>query len=296
MFDVYETILFQIKSIFKLDIPSTDFFNIEPEIDKKQTIDDLKTQLKTYLKAIYDKYPQHRIIFVFDSIDQLAQQDHNQEYENDFNINSLLLSDELPHCVKILYSTLTNYKNIVENFKLKFGDIKQNFIKLKPLDIDIAVKIIDSWLNKQKPKRVLNEKQWRVLTKLFKNATLYPLYVKLIFDIVIKWTSYYVPNVEFMKLLTIDDCIIYLFNQFERIHGKSLFSRCMFYLTIFENGISENELEDILTIDDEVLCDVFQHHEPTIRKFPIALWTRIKNDLKDYLADSKVDDINVVHW
>ena len=70
----------------------------------------------------------------------------------------------------------------------------------------------------------------------------------------------------------------------------------MFYFSIFNDGISENEIEDILSIDDDVLSDVFQHHEPTIRRFPGALWQRIKNDLKDYIFESKADDIRVLHW
>lgn len=46
--------------------------------------------------------------------------------------------------------------------------------------------------------------------------------------------------------------------------GKILFSRCMFYMSTFKNGISESELEDILSIDDDVLYEIFEYHEPPV--------------------------------
>ena len=169
-----------------------------------------------------------------------------------------------------------------------------NYIKISSLDKKTVMEIMNDWLSKSN--RSLSVKQWDILNNLFKSSILYPLYVKLIFDIVAKWPSYYVPDLAFYTCTNIDNCIKYYLRTLEGVHGKILFSRCMFYLTMSTNGLSENELEDILSIDDQVLQDVFQYHEPPIRRFPLALWTRIKHDLSEYLTEKEIDETRVVYW
>lgn len=51
------------------------------------------------------------------------------------------------------------------------------------------------------------------------------------------------------------------------------------------NGLSEAELEDLLSLDDDVLNDVYQFWTPPIRRLPPLLLVRVKNDLKQYLGN-----------
>lgn len=67
-------------------------------------------------------------------------------------------------------------------------------------------------------------------------------------------------------------------------------------MSSFKNGISESEIEDILSLDDDVLYDIFEFHAPPIRKLPIALWSRIKHDLKGYMVEKEIDDTRVIYW
>ena len=79
--------------------------------------------------------------------------------------------------------------------------------------------------------------------------------------------------------------------------NEILFKHCLFYLTLFEyRGISENELEDILSIDDEVLDSIFVHHHPPVRRFQIGLFSRLKYELKDYIINKVTDDQPVIAW
>ena len=121
--------------------------------------------------------------------------------------------------------------------------------------------------------------------------------MKLLFDISSKWTSSYkVPN-EFSDCISSKETIKYLLKNLEKFYGKILFSHCIFYLTLFDyKGISESELEDILSIDDDVLTSVFEYHHPSVRRFPIALWVRIKYELKDYITNKETDGVPVVSW
>lgn len=79
-------------------------------------------------------------------------------------------------------------------------------------------------------------------------------------------------------------------------HGKILFSRCCIYLNLFSHGITETEIEDILSIDDEVLFSILKYHHPPKRRFPFYLWVLIKNDIQEYLTFKESDDCQVISW
>lgn len=46
------------------------------------------------------------------------------------------------------------------------------------------------------------------------------------------------------------------------------------YLTASKNGLSDVEIEDILSLDDVVLNDVFLFWMPPTRRIPPLLWPR----------------------
>ncbi|RNA44126.1 NACHT and WD repeat domain-containing 2 [Brachionus plicatilis] len=68
----------------------------------------------------------------------------------------------------------------------------------------------------------------------------------------------------------------------------------------FERGlkgsISDSELDDILSLDDDVLYSVFQFHMPPVRRIPQILWLRIKNDLHEYIVEKEANDTKVIYW
>lgn len=42
--------------------------------------------------------------------------------------------------------------------------------------------------------------------------------------------------------------------------------------------------------------DVYQYHLPPVRRIPPLLWTRIRNDLPNYLSEREADGVNVMNW
>ncbi|CAF5208282.1 unnamed protein product, partial [Rotaria magnacalcarata] len=134
------------------------------------------------------------------------------------------------------------------------------------------------------------------IRELMKKAQILPLYMKLIFDIILTWHSYDPIDANLKKLNSVDDCIRYLFNYLKTVHNSLLFTRAVCYMTACRNGISQNELEDVLSLDDDVLKSVFQHYIPPIRRIPGILWTRIRNDLEEYITEKEADDSSVVYW
>ena len=54
---------------------------------------------------------------------------------------------------------------------------------------------------------------------------------------------------------------------------------------ILSHYSTANELEDILSCDDEVLNDVYEWWVPPVRRLPPLLWVRIQTDLGPYLVE-----------
>ena len=252
----------------------------------------LKLNSKAQLKEVFIdqlvniclKEPRRKIVFLLDSIDQLNTMDYDLDW----------VLSMLPDNIKMIYSTITNHGNILKTFKDSLHLREDNMIEITSLDVALSKEILQDWLRDSK--RSISSQQWQTLDAMFEKALLFPLYVKLIFDIIIKWSSFKEPDEEFKKCLNIDSCIKYLFIYFEKEHGKLLFSRAMIYMSSFANGISENEIEDILSLDDDVLYDIFEFNVPPVRKLPVALWSRIKHDLHGYIVEKEVDDTRVIYW
>ena len=66
----------------------------------------------------------------------------------------------------------------------------------------------------------------------------------------------------------IGDLISQLYKRLSIMHGKLLFERSIAYLTVARDGLSRQEIEDILSCDDDVLNYIFQWWIPPIRRIP----------------------------
>lgn len=245
MLSIFNSIVHQLCKLFNLKKP-------EKSISSKAII--LKNYLLDQLTFITEKYPTKKIVIILDSIDQL----HPSDYTLDWFL------DQLPRNVKMIYSTLPNHGEIMTHMKKYERLTTDCFLQITSLNTSLATLIIEDLL--KKANRRISERQREVLNDKLAKGTLYPLYIKLLFDIISKWQSFYQPDDAFKNADTIDQCIIYLFRSLEKTHGKLLFSRSIIYMTSFKNGISENELEDILSLDDEVLYDIFEFHVPPVRE------------------------------
>lgn len=56
------------------------------------------------------------------------------------------------------------------------------------------------------------------------------------------------------------DSIMMLFERIEKQHGRLLVFHALAYITAAKSGLSESELEDLISLDDRVLDDVYQYH------------------------------------
>ncbi|XP_014665918.1 PREDICTED: uncharacterized protein LOC106807919 [Priapulus caudatus] len=170
------------------------------------------------------------------------------------------------------------------------GGAPRNFLEVRELGAELAMRLLQTWLHLQE-RKITNEQAARVEAVFGGCST--PLCAKLVFDTVRRWTSYASPSA--LQTNT-GESIMAFFDRIELQHGKVLVQHALSYITASRSGLSEAELEDLLSLDDEVLNDVYQYHLPPMRRIPPSLWTRIHNDMADYLSAREADGTTVFAW
>ena len=170
--------------------------------------------------------------------------------------------------------------------------LDSSFLEVPTIPANEADIILESWLSSSQ--RSLTTDQKHMVLDAFEKCPL-PLFLKLSFDEACRWKSY-TSTSETKLAPSVKDIINDFLDQVERRHGKILVNQALAYVTASKNGLTEPELEDILSLDDEVLNDVYQYWTPPVRRLPPLLWIRVRSDLGDYLIERGADDARVIYW
>ncbi|KAK3726964.1 hypothetical protein RRG08_004057, partial [Elysia crispata] len=203
------------------------------------------------------------------------------------------LPAKLPANVKVIVSTLPEPQyEAFPALQAKFKDVPESMMEVPELNESDITSILDQWL--AAAGRKLTQAQRYSVLDAFQKCPL-PLFLRLSFDEASKWRSFTRPELAILQA-TIRDCINRLFMQMEVSHGKVFVSRALGYLTISESGLSEAELEDILSCDNQVLGDVYRFWTPPVRRLPPLLLIRMKRDLGHYVVNRGADDKQVFYW
>ncbi|XP_028905545.1 NACHT domain- and WD repeat-containing protein 1 [Ornithorhynchus anatinus] len=122
----------------------------------------------------------------------------------------------------------------------------------------------------------------------------HPLRLKLAFEEVQRWASYTVPS---SLALTIREAVHQLCFRLEQLHGPVLVAHVLGYIVSSRNGLSEAELKDVLSLDNEVLKVVFQDWIPPSKgtlRFPPLLWAKLRRDLGGCLVKKPADGFQLL--
>jgi hypothetical protein len=120
-----------------------------------------------------------------------------------------------------------------------------------------------------------------------------PLYLKLAFEEARLWHSYSDPQ---QTVLQGSIPALISENLFARLaepasHGQLLVSHALGYLAASRYGLSEDELLDVLSADDEVKRDFLRRspRSPKVDRLPVVVWSRLYFDLEPYLSEHGAD-------
>jgi WD40 repeat protein len=222
-------------------------------------------------------------LFLFlDALDQLSNTD---------NANNLTwIPRELPQHVHLVVSTLYG-----EEKKLS-SSIQIELEKMLHKD---GNELLDLWL--KDAKRSLQEDQEKEVLNKFEKSGL-PLYLKLAFEEARRWKSYGgIPLGSSGKQGLSQDVPGIIRDMFSRLssesnHGNILVSRSMGYLAASKNGLTEDEMLDVLSEDDELYLDFLRRarHIPSEKKLPVVVWSRLYFDLEPYLTQRSADGTSLM--
>ena len=226
---------------------------------------------------------QKPLVIVLDSLDQLSPS---------YGATRLTwLPKILPDNCHIIVSVISDTPRICKRLREVVVD-RSNFIYVEPMDIERGKLLLLSWLKNRQ--RQLSDSQMKIIDVALRACSL-PLYTRLVFEEVRKWTSY-MPLNQCILEPTVKGMISAFFENLEIQHGKILIQHALGYLTASRAGLSESEIEDVLSLDDDVLNDVFSFWLPPVRRLPSLLWTRIQDSLHSYLAEREADGCKVLCW
>ena len=168
----------------------------------------------------------------------------------------------------------------------------ESFIEVPELGSSSARTILQSWLDDAK--HTLTDEQQNLVLGIFKSNPL-PLLLKLSFDESLTWRSY-TPFEQITLCATVKTAINNFFDRLETKHGTIFVSRILGYMTASKYGLSDAEIDDLASIDDDILNDVYQYWTPPVRRIPPLLWLRLKADLGSYIVSKGADGVLVNNW
>jgi hypothetical protein len=224
------------------------------------------------------------LVIFLDALDQIS--------EIDCARGLAWLPESLPPSVRLVVSTLPGEGLEELHRKMPVASM----LEVTPMNLVEGGQLLKLWL--AGAHRTLTDiHRSEILTKFRLGGGL-PLYLKLAFDEARHWHSYddliVQPGRPPGLSADIPGMIQALFSRLEQEsrHGKVLVSHVLGYLAAARNGLSEDEILDVLWQEDVVRADFFKRSPKSpqdITALPVVVWARLSMDLEPYLAWRKSD-------
>lgn len=235
------------------------------------------------------------LIVFLDALDQLPK--------NDPARSLVWLPTELPKHVRVIVSTLAEDEHLVP---LKRRLPEGNLLSLPLLSSRDGEQLLDRWLE-DAGRRLRGDQRREVLTKFASEGVEskdegLPLYLKLAFEEARRWRWYTAVEPPLQPLA---EGVLGIIRQlYERLsdeanHGELIVKRSLGYLAAAKNGLSEDEMLDVLSLggrEGEILEDFFRRapESPRVDRLPAVIWSRLYLDLGPYLTERIADGASLL--
>ena len=240
--------------------------------------------VQTAFFNILDNFPSDKnLVILLDALHNMEDKQNGQSLQ--------WLPKILKENVKIVISTLPEVRGILEKLQtLIEGD--EHFVEVLPLVPAECFGILQEML--ETTGKCLSPEQQQIAQKAFQSCGL-PLYVKLIYRDVKDWKSYSAIKPNSIPR-SVKEYINSMFNKLEQSFGKVLVSHSMAYLTASVTGLSDLEMEDILSLDNEVLNEIYGDNGTAMYRSPPAYWLALKHNISDFLMRRECEGVTVNFW
>ncbi|XP_076471205.1 NACHT and WD repeat domain-containing protein 2-like [Babylonia areolata] len=203
------------------------------------------------------------------------------------------LPRDLPPHVKLVVSTLPeDTLDCLPSLRKLLEGRADSFLEVPELPQVDAAAMVTHWL--KTGGRRLTSHQFDVIMKAFAKCPV-PLFLKMAYSEGQQWRSYTAPEMcrlaeGVKKLATLR------FARLERDHGEPLVRRALGYVTAGRHGVTSNEMEDLLSLDEVVMDEVCGLYVPPRRRLPPVLWARLLEGLRDLLQVFSADGVLTWRW
>ena len=201
------------------------------------------SEVKEFFLHLLNNLPGKYNVFIFlDAIEEIVKDSEADGFAFDW------IPSVLPQNVKIVLSLLPSTKNNVQTIKKFLNLPPENILNIPMLNDTEMVEMLVELMRRKK--RTLNKNQWTYVKNTMKDSRdKTPLYLKLVLREIVKWKSYDKPRPIPSSVV---GCIMYILECLEKEHGETLVSHSLRYISLTKNGLTEAELEDILSLDEQV--------------------------------------------
>lgn len=274
------------ETLRSLSLQLCEIFNIKPIDLENCEFHEISQFFQSLLVEILPSKTDSHVLLLLDSIDQLsgANKAHTMNW----------LPKLLPKTVHVVVSMLPREHGCLDNIRTALPD-KECYLEILSLPSLTAVDVLHKWL--ALIGRTITGAQLGKVIDVFAKCS-QPLFLRLLYRQALTWQSY--TPVEDIELPgSTAEALAQLFNTLEEEHGAVLVQRALGYFTASQSGLSEGELEDILSLDDEVLDEIYEYWDPPVRhviRIPQLLWKRIRFDIAEYLVERQAKGRSVIAW
>lgn len=227
--------------------------------------------------------PNLKIVLIIDGLDQLISNDQGRDLG--------WLPSDLPENIKIISSVAIDDTGMMNILRTKFP----NFLhELKTLSVEEGETVINLLLKNSL--RSLNHDQKKYLLNKFSENGL-PLYLKLAFEEASNWNSY--TDINSITLAPDTKGLIkMLFDRLYDEHMKETVEKVLSYIVASRNGLTEDEILDIMASDQEYFDWYKQkiYHKLPEEKLPWIVWSRLYSDLTPYLTIRGMDKTSTISF
>ncbi|XP_075340638.1 NACHT domain- and WD repeat-containing protein 1 [Odontesthes bonariensis] len=243
------------------------------------------THLPRALRGLLEEVSQlgNTLLIVLDSLEQLADRRcaHGLRW----------LPADLPPNVHLLVSMDTDSEAFV-SARLQ-TDTLDGFFEVERLSADEGERIVESYLRASQ-RTLTGEQKAAVLRSV--EPTGCPLHLHLILSAARRWTSFS-PRDQLQPGASTQEVMSQLLLRLEEKHGRELVGGALGYIALAREGLLEAELRDVMSLDDDVIREVYTHSlppTPLLIRLPPLLWARLRWDLEDQLEERWTDGVAAI--
>uniref|UniRef100_A0A672SH89 NACHT and WD repeat domain containing 1 n=1 Tax=Sinocyclocheilus grahami TaxID=75366 RepID=A0A672SH89_SINGR len=212
------------------------------------------------------------LLLILDSLDQLLEA--NKPHKLDW------IPKVIPPNVQLVLSISDDY---VEKCK-SLVSAEQNVFRVELLTDDQGKDVIGAYMSAA-GRKLTSEQVDTILNRFQQSRS--PLHMKLMLDTAKQWSS--CTSTSNVRLgVSAQEVMTQFVESLEESHGKKLVSHALCFILLSRSGLSEAELQDVLSLDNDVLAEIYKYWLPpshTLLRFPRLHWSRLRHDLTAHLTE-----------